>query len=169
MKRTLGLCFAVAMLSGCAGTKKIDYTITSDPPNAQVDVNGVRMGETPVGVWLSCSRRWVGVMNAPGGWAHTSGTYEVTAYPPRGYRGYSQTKRIDPCQSIKQKKATLNFDLNLEAVAPRQKYEIINRNVGTSENGGRSHNDTINSLKYLREQGLITEEEYKEKVLRTFE
>ena len=172
MRKAIGVSLIVTTLQACVvnpGEVKVNYEVTSFPPDAQIDVNGVRMGETPVDVSLNCFRKWVGVANAPGGWTPTSGTYEVTAYPPHGYRGYTQTKHIDPCQSIDQKNATIRFDLHLEAVSPKQKFEIINKDISDTISPDQNRNNIIKSLKYLRDQGLLTKEEYEEKILITFE
>lgn len=119
------LLFAAGVcLFGCADTKMVPVTVTSTPPGAQVDVNGVSMGTTPVQVSLSCSRRWVGVMNAPGGWAHDGSAFEITVYPSAQNPGYSQTKRISPCQWAGPGDPEVKFDLGLESVSPTQKVEI---------------------------------------------
>ena len=44
------------LLAGCASTKKVVYTIQSNPPDAVIDVNGVTLcDQTPCKVELSCS------------------------------------------------------------------------------------------------------------------
>jgi hypothetical protein len=111
-------------LSGCTETKMVPVTVTSTPPGAQVDVNRVSMGTTPVQVSLSCSRRWAGLMNAPGGWAHDGSTFEITVYPSAQNPRYSQTKRISPCQWAGPGDAEVRFDLGLESVTPTQKVEV---------------------------------------------
>jgi hypothetical protein len=113
-----------ACLFGCAGTKMVPVTVTSAPPGAQVDVNGVSMSTTPVQVSLSCSRRWVGVLNAPGGWVYDGSAFEITVYPSAQNPGYSQSKRISPCQWAGPGNPEVKFDLGLEGVSPTEKVEI---------------------------------------------
>jgi hypothetical protein len=120
----LPLLAAGACVFGCAGTTTVPVTVTSTPPGAQVDVNGISVGTTPVQVSLSCSRRWVGVANAPGGWAYDGSVFEITAYPSAQNPGYSQTKHISPCQWAGAGNAEVKFDLGLESVTPTHKVEI---------------------------------------------
>jgi hypothetical protein len=80
----------------CFSTK-IRYNIISEPEGAPVDVNGMSVGKTPTSATLECTKKWVGVMNSPDGWANATGKYEIKAYTPVGAKGVSQTKDIDPC------------------------------------------------------------------------
>ncbi len=147
---------------GCATSTKVTYDISSEPSKAPVDVNGVNMGITPTTATLECSKKWVGVLNSPGGWANASGKYEIKAYPPKNFSGQSQTKNIDPCQWKGKGNPSIQFDLSLEKVAPTQKIEIStinNTNIQKS----------IEALKTLRNSGVLTDEEYKAKVLKLIE
>jgi hypothetical protein len=147
--------------SGCATATKVNYDIISEPTHAPVDVNGVNMGTTPTKATLECSKKWVGVMNSPDGWVNASGKYEVKAYPPKGFNGQSQTKYIDPCQWKGKGNPSIQFDLGLEKVTPTQKIEITTKN----SSDGPSVQKQLDALKTLRNSGVITEEEYKAKVL----
>ena len=49
------------LLVGCASSKSINFRVTSEPSNAQVDVNGMDVGNTPTEISLSCAQRWVGL------------------------------------------------------------------------------------------------------------
>jgi hypothetical protein len=124
VSRKLLVVAAAATLFGCTSTSMVPVRVTSTPPGAQVDVDGVSMGSTPVQVSLSCSRRWVGVLNAPDGWAYDASTFEITIYPSSQRPGYSQTKRINPCQWAGPGSPEVKFDVGLESVSPTQKIEI---------------------------------------------
>lgn len=150
----------IIIVAGCASTHEVVYRVNSEPNGAQVDVNGTTLGNTPTEIKLQCSKRWVGVMNAPGGYANASGKYEVKVYPPKGTPGLSQTKNVDPCQWNGQGKPELKFDLNLRSLEPLKQIEIIKK----GGDGGK-YDKAIESLKFLRDQGVITEQEYEEKVL----
>lgn len=157
MKLTL-LVFSVFIFVGCATKTSVTYSVYSDPSPAPLDVNGVSMGETPTTVSLECAKKWVGLAMAPGGWANASGSYEVKVFPPKGSTGLSQSKLVDPCQWAGQGNPELRFDLNLQAVAPTQKLEI------TSPSNSGSLEQAIEALKTLKNSGLLTEEEYKQKL-----
>ncbi len=160
VKYLILIIFALATV-GCATSTKVNYNIISEPPHAPVDVNGVNMGTTPTKATLECSKKWVGVMNSPDGWVNASGKYEVKAYPPKGFNGQSQTKNIDPCQWKGEGDPSIQFDLGLEKVTPTQKIEITTKNG----NGGTSVQKQLEALKTLRNSGVMTEEEYKARVL----
>lgn len=151
-----------AAAAGCASTQSVAYRVTSTPPGAQIDVNGVQMGNTPTDIRLTCSKKWVGVMNAPGGYANSSGTYKVEAFPTQK-GGVSQTKRVDPCEWAGTGTPTLNFDLGLELVAPTQN---INMNINS---GDSEKEKTARTLRSLRDQGILTEDEYKKKMSKLYE
>jgi hypothetical protein len=73
------------------------------------------------------SERWVGLANAPGGWAQGGETYQVVVFPPINATEvlYSQSKRVMP--SMTPQGAKLFFNLRLVTVAPVQPVEIRNR------------------------------------------
>ena len=149
------------VMFGCATASKVSYKVISEPQKAPIDVNGVSMGKTPTTITLECSKRWVGVMNSPDGWANASGKYEVKAYPPKDFPGQSQTKNVDPCQWKGTGTPEIQFDLGLEKVTPVQKIEITNEEADNKSSLKKS----LDALKVLKKQGVITEEEYKAKVL----
>lgn len=154
--RFSGLLFGYAFLVGCASSNMVPVDIESAPPGAQIDVNGVTLGSTPIRVQLACSKRWVGVMNAPDGWAYDNAIYEVKAIPMAG-EGVVQSKRINSCE-IKSPPGRMRFDLAIEKFAPTQRVEV------TTNTGSGDLDSTLRSLKSLRDQGLLTEEEYRMKV-----
>jgi hypothetical protein len=63
-------------------------------------------------------------MNVPGGWAYDGSAFEITVHPSAQNPGYSQTKRISPCQWAGPGDPEVKFDLGLESVSPTQKIEI---------------------------------------------
>ncbi|QJD30955.1 SHOCT domain-containing protein [Methylococcus geothermalis] len=159
--KLVALLLIVLSCTACANASKISYEVTSRPPQAPVEVNGVNMGETPTVVSLRCSKTWVGLMNAPGGWANSSGNYKVTAYPPKNSAGQSQSKFVDPCQWEGEGNPKIFFDLNLESVAPTQRIEVTTNQATPPPNRERA----IDALKTLRDQGVISDDEYNKKIL----
>jgi hypothetical protein len=121
-RRTLITIVLTACIVGCATRDMVSFRVESDPPGAPVEVDGVSFGVTPTTIQLGAARRWVGVMNAPDGWAYDRSSYSVTVYPPRGFNGVSQTKQISPASTLQG--GRLFFDLHLDPVAPRQRIEI---------------------------------------------
>ena len=86
-------------LTACASqfhVLKID--VTSDPPGASVDVNGVHAGITPFKTDVTVTRQWVGVANSPTGYGYPKQNFEFVAYPPNGATGSFQKKVISPEQ-----------------------------------------------------------------------
>ncbi|MEK6698212.1 MAG: SHOCT domain-containing protein [Nitrospirota bacterium] len=153
------LSLVIWFLSGCASATMVPFTVDSTPQGGQIDVNGVTLGTTPMEIQLQCSKRWVGVAVAPGGWAYDNAIYDVTVYPSRNNPGVSQTKRVNACQ-VKNPPGHLFFDLALDPVSPRQRIDLdVNRKPN-----GSSLEETLLSLKRLRDQGFLTEQEYHEKV-----
>lgn len=161
MTRALIGVVIAANLVGCATTNMIPFKVDSVPPGAQVDVNGITLGNTPVEIELQCSKRWVGVAVAPGGWSYDNAIYTVTVYPAGTLHGLSQTKRINACQ-VKNPPGHLSFDLELETVTPLQRMDL-NINPNTSKQSS-SVEENLRILKKLRDQGILTEDEYREKV-----
>lgn len=153
---------------GCATANMVPFSVDSVPPGAQVDVNGVTLGHTPTEIQLQCSKRWVGVAVAPGGWAYDNAVYEVTVYPSKERPGLSQTKRVNACQ-VKNPPGHLSFDLELESVTPRQRIDV-DLDV-TPDPSARDPllEENLRSLKQLRDQGLLTEDEYREKLDKALE
>ncbi len=137
---------AIFFFAGCS-TSKVYFSVLSEPESAQVDINGKKAGQTPIKISLICSKEWVGVMVAPGGWERTSDLYEVKVHPPLGSGGQSQSQFIDPCKWSGNYQPTLNYEFR---VAPTE-YNLAK---------------SIQSLKMLRNQKILTEEEYQEKILK---
>lgn len=166
MTRTVIAIILSANIVGCATANMVPFKVDSVPPGAQVDVNGVTLGHTPTEIQLQCSKRWVGVAVAPGGWAYDNAVYDVTVYPAKKLPGLSQTKRVNACQ-VKDPPGYLSFDLDLDSVAPRQRIDLeINSDVSTPN---PSVEENLRSLKRLRDQGILTEDEYREKVDKALE
>jgi hypothetical protein len=111
-----------ACVAGCASREMVSFRVESDPSGAPVEVDGVSMGTTPTTIQLGASKRWVGVVNSPDGWEYDRATYAVTVFPPRGFSGVSQTKRISPATTPQG--GRLLFDLHLDPVTPRQRIQI---------------------------------------------
>ena len=164
----VGVAIFVAWLTlGCATATIIPFNVASTPPGAQVDVNGVTLGVTPTEIGLQCSKRWVGLAVAPGGWAYDD-SYEVTVYPSKEKPGFSQTKRVNACQ-VKDPPGHLSFDLGLESVTPRQRIDVDLDVTGDPSAKDARLEETLRSLKRLRDDGILTEEEYRGKVDKALE
>lgn len=159
MKKLFFALFTAALMSGCATATMVPYQVDSTPPGAKIEVNGTSMGAAPAIIQLQCSKRWVGLAVAPGGWAYDNAVYDVSAYPTKENPGLSQTKRVNPCQ-LKEPPGHLHFDLTLDTVSPRQRIDI---NINKSDKD-TSLDDMIRTLKRLRDQGLLSEQEYQQKV-----
>ncbi len=152
----LALVFA---LSGCVSSKDITYNIESVPQGAIIDVNGIFVGTTPTSVNFTCSKEWVGVLRAPDGWlVHGGGPYNVTAFPPESTKGDSQTKVVRPCQWKGSNTPSLMFDLRLRHVLPVQRVETKDLTEEPSKKL-----DSLEFLNKLKSEGVITEEEYRER------
>jgi len=164
MRRFL-LCMPLIFFIGCASTNMMTVKVESEPVGAQIDVNGMSMGNTPTEVKMQCSKTWVGLMNSPDGWAYGNSVYEITAYPSSENPGYSQTKHINPCQWKGDRSPVINFNLGLEKVTPTQKIEV----KGIDFSQPDSQKEAIGNLRKLRDQGILSETEYKEKVLKVLE
>lgn len=119
---------ASVAIAGCAGTKTVRYQVQSEPSGATVEVNGTYMGKTPTGFTWDVPRRWVGLFNAPGGWAYHQGVARVRIIPPsgghEGERLTSQTKAIRPAQHVDQGETTIRANLFLEPTRPVQPIEV---------------------------------------------
>jgi hypothetical protein len=116
--------FVILLGTGCATKIMIPYKVTSVPPGAPIEVNGIHMGNTPTDITLGTTKRWAGLCVAPGGWEYGNETYAVTTYPPPDTEEhlYSQTKVVRPQETLEG--ASLFFDLRLESVRPTQPIEI---------------------------------------------
>lgn len=108
------------ILCACASTEMKSFQVRSAKPGADVDVNGVYMGITPVAVNLSCAKRWVGYMNSSDGYAYDGTTYAIDVYPTDVSPGTSQRKVINACQWHGQGQPEIMFDLSLKRTAPEQ-------------------------------------------------
>jgi len=112
--------------SGCMKNQRelIPFQVTSEPSNALIEVNGVNVGHTPIQITLINSKRWVGIINAPGGWAYTGETYNVTAFPPRDATEIliSQTKQVTPLMFPQG--GNIFFDLRPESARTKQPVEL---------------------------------------------
>ncbi|WP_394151358.1 PEGA domain-containing protein [Vibrio maritimus] len=151
--------FTILLLVGCSSSRDITYNVDSSPRGAAIDVNGVFIGETPTSVNFTCSKEWVGVMRSADGWSvKGAGPYNVTAFPPESSQGDSQTKIIRPCQWKGSSSPRLMFDMTLKNVSPIQRFETKNLSQKPS-----NKMDTLELLKALKEDGVITEAEYKER------
>ena len=122
MKRLL--IFGPLLLTGCYSSQMVAFKVNSTPPGAQVDVNGIAMGNTPTTVTLKCGKHWVGYAYSADGYASDTAPYEVTVYPSSAQPGFSQTKRVDPCQWNGANTPELDFNLSLDNVQPVQRIQV---------------------------------------------
>lgn len=171
MKRLLlaAILTSPLILTGCATTardNKIEFRVKSDPAGCPVEVNGINMGATPTNIYLGMSRFWVGLAFSSDGWDYGNETYQVTCFPPPDSREQlvSQSKLVQP--KMTPQGADLYFNLRLRPYVPTQPIdiqkhgteEITIRQEGSTETGER-----LKKLQKLRDDGLITEEEFKKK------
>jgi len=93
MKKFLIIIGLSLFLFGC-GT--IDRTaaisITSEPSGANVDVNGVYRGKTPLALQIPLVKSWVGLAYSPNGYAYVNQDFVFVGYPPQGVSGGFQKK-----------------------------------------------------------------------------
>jgi len=159
MKKLLfGLC-TVACLSACAFSKMVPYQVNSNPPGAQIDVNGVSMGIAPIRIELACDKRWLCPAGTRCHWELVDYMYEVTAHPTDDNPGLSQTERVNVCE-LKAAAGKISFDLRLAAAAPLQTiYVNVNQNDITT-----SLDDTRRTLESSRDQCMLSELEHEQKV-----
>jgi len=100
----------------------VPFKVESTPQGAQIAVNSLSVGATPTEIQLQCSKRWVGLFVAPGGWAYDKAIYEVTAYPLRQHPSISQTKQVNACQ-VDNPPGYLYFNLVIDPITPHQRIE----------------------------------------------
>jgi hypothetical protein len=114
-------------LASCASSDWVIYDVDSSPQGGLVEVNGIHLGTTPCQIKLRTSERWVGLANAPGGWAQGGETYLVIVYPPVNSSEplYSQSKQVMPAMTPDG--GMLFFNLRLVNVAPVQPVEFRGR------------------------------------------
>ncbi len=128
LARASGLIAVALLVCGCASTEKVQYTVESEPSGAPVVVNGASMGETPAEFWIDVPKRWVGLMNAPGGWAYQPTPVTVRIMPPSDYAGdqelTSQTRQLRADQSVESGEARIRANLFLEPRMPTQPIEV---------------------------------------------
>lgn len=99
-------------------------------------------------------------MNSPDGLEQTSGRYVVTVLPTSDSEKHitSQSKSVNPCEFKRRgENPKLFFDLALQRIAPIQRVETKNVDDKLTK--------SIEALKLLRDQKIITDEEYNKKVL----
>lgn len=152
----------------CATAESRRFLVSSTPPGALIDVDGASAGATPTELHLRCVKRWVGLINAPDGWAYDGSQYTVTAYPPDGSAGYSQSKRINACMINGPGPGAIHFDTNLDAVTPKSRVDI-SLDQGTPSPAASRYEKALRNLRQLRDAGVLSEEEYKAKVLKLAE
>lgn len=122
MRKSALILVGVVLLCCCASRETVTYRVVSEPPGSIVEVDGVSMGRTPTKIELATSKRWVGIMYSPDGWAYGAEAYSVTVLPPSGSGLISQTKVIRP--STTPQGGELFFDLGLEPVWPTQPIKV---------------------------------------------
>lgn len=162
--------------TGCATSarsNRITFHVTSDPTGCPVEVNGMNMGTTPTDIQLGASKRWVGILNSPDGWEFGRETYQVTCFPPPDAREQltSQSKSVSP--GMMPEGGNLYFNLRLTPVTPKQSVEIksdIRKDVVIQDKTTTPSTETntdsaerLRKLKKLKDDQLITEQEYEQK------
>jgi S1-C subfamily serine protease len=129
MKPTFIALLALGLMigSGCASVIKVPCKITSTPAGARVEVNGVYFGRTPVSINLSTSKKWVGVLVAPGGWAYDDVAYRFTVYPPTGSpeQSNSQTKVVRPHEFLQGGQLLFDFRQDAEKKPIAQNPSLV--------------------------------------------
>lgn len=156
-----------AVVSGCAtpaSQNLVSFKVTSDPSGCPVEVNGVHSGNTPTTLRIGLSKHWVGLMYSPDGWGYGNEVYHVTCFPPPDSTEplTSQTKVITP--SMTPKGADIYFNLRLRPVTPTQSIDI--KHDGKSEITVKEEAEDasvaakMRQLKQLKDEGLISQEEY---------
>ncbi len=136
MKKLLfGLC-SIACLSACATSLMVPYQVNSNPPGAQIYVNRVLMGITPIQLNLQCDRYWMCPAKGPCHWEfHEHDVDEVTAYPADD-KLPCQTKSINVCQS-KAQPGHIDFDFRPDAIATQQRTDVnVNQDDKTTSPDG---------------------------------
>lgn len=116
--------FASVLIYGCATSEIRQFTVTSKPEGAQVDVNGMYVGNTPTKVDLECSKKWVGIANSADGWSYDTSIYTITVYPSKDLPGISQTKNVNACQWRGAQAGALLFDLGLKDMPKEEKIDL---------------------------------------------
>lgn len=88
------LCLSL-VLFGCGTTNQIaSVNVTSEPSEANIDVNGVYRGKTPLTLQIPLVRSWIGLANSADGYGYINQDYQFTAYPPQGVQGGFQKKLL---------------------------------------------------------------------------
>jgi len=124
------ICLFLHFLTGCTSPKAATFKVDSQPRGAIIELNGLAQGVTPTEISLPFTKKWVGLIHSPDGWAYAGKPQLVKAMPPPDYPGnlYSQKKIVDPTLSPEGGK--IFFDLRLRDVKPLNSYSIdvnINR------------------------------------------
>jgi hypothetical protein len=162
----VSISFMIGVLSGCA--PMVTYRVLSTPSNAQVDVNGVSMGRTPTEINLECNKHRVPYV----GWVYGA-PFTVTVYPAAAIGGkYSQTKLINPCDWKGKNTPTLEFDLGLQNMAPAQPININTESQPSATpppSTASNQQEILENLKKLHAQGVLSDAEYKEKVVKVLD
>ena len=110
----MGSRLLVTMLLGtstaCASARTVTYKVTSIPPLARVELNGVSVGQTPAKIELQCKKRWVGFAYSSDGWEYTNSVAEIVAFPPSGSISKTQVRQVNACQHSGQESARIVFE-----------------------------------------------------------
>lgn len=158
----------ILALLGCSTSRMVVFEVTSEPSNAQIEVDGYSMGTTPTQIQLACSEKWVGLAFSPDGFQR-SGSYTVTAYPPAGAIGDPQSKEINPWRWEGTSNPSIFFDLQIRDVEPVDRLEIeLNSTNKTTSPRGKCET-MLKALRDLRDGGVITKEEFAERALKVLE
>lgn len=95
------------------------------------------------------------------------GEYIISASPTKGDDTYRQTKKVDVCLFKNSGRAKIHFELKANETQPVMQYKIENKSSVISDKS--KEQKQLEMLKKLKDEGIITEEEYKEKSLKIIE
>jgi OOP family OmpA-OmpF porin len=124
MKLTF-LVLLLLVVAGCASSNKLTnltYRVRSEPPGAQVYIDGMSMGVTPIEFSPDCSK--VMIKQYWYGLGFTFFSSSGITVDPVGTKWEPQTKYIYPCQKRGKGKRELMFNLSLRPEVPVEEEEI---------------------------------------------
>ena len=168
---TLLLLGVLASSAGCvssARSNQIPFGVRSDPPGCPIEVNGVSMGVTPTTIYLGASKSWVGLFNSPDGWEYGNQSYTVRCLPPvgSGQGMVSQDKIVQP--GTTPNGAEIFFNMQLRPYVHPQHIDVRNDErsnitIKRAPDGISDASARLEKLKQLKQDGLITDDEYQAK------
>lgn len=95
MKKIVAMLCLSLVLFGCGTTNQIaSVNVTSEPSGANIDVNGVYRGKTPITLQIPLAKTWIGLSYSADGYGYVNQDYQFIAYPPQGVSGGFQKKLL---------------------------------------------------------------------------